>query len=87
VVKGKVGIYLKKLGTGFLITRFITSVASPFSSEKKADEIQEFFSTRMQPSIERTVNQTIEQVQIRAQWVKHVQQQDGLVELLRKLAD
>jgi macrodomain Ter protein organizer (MatP/YcbG family) len=55
-----VGIYLeKKLGSGFLITRFITYVASLFSSEKKADEIQEFFSTRMQPSIERTVNQTI----------------------------
>lgn len=76
----------KNWGSGILTARFIAAVASPFSSEKKADEIQEFFSTRLQPSIERTVNQSIEQVRIRAQWVKHVQQQNGLVELQKELA-
>nr|ADE77276.1 unknown [Picea sitchensis] len=75
----------KKWGSGILTARSITAVASPFSSEKKADEIQEFFSTRLQPSIERTVNQSIEQIRIRAHCVKHVQQQNGLVELLQFL--
>eukprot|EP00253_Pinus_taeda_P017463 PITA_17463 len=85
-LKEKWDFIWKNWGSGSLVTRFINSVVSKFSSEEKADEIKEFFSTRMQPSIERTVNQSIEQVRISAQWVKHVQQQDGLVELLQELA-
>eukprot|EP00253_Pinus_taeda_P000536 PITA_00536 len=85
-LKEKWDFIWKNWGSGFLVTRFINSVVSKFSSEEKADEIKEFFSTRMQPSIERTVNQSIERVRISAQWVKHVQQQDGLVELLQELA-
>jgi len=85
-LKEKWDFIWKNWGSGFLVTRFINSIVSTFSSEEKADEIKEFFSTRMQPSIERTVNQSIERVRISAQWVKHVQQQEGLVELLQELA-
>eukprot|EP00252_Welwitschia_mirabilis_P026272 TRINITY_DN853_c0_g2_i2.p1 TRINITY_DN853_c0_g2~~TRINITY_DN853_c0_g2_i2.p1 ORF type:complete len:876 (-),score=167.86 TRINITY_DN853_c0_g2_i2:460-3087(-) len=76
----------KSWGSGFLITRFISAVASLFSSDDKANEIQAFFSTRMQPSIERTVNQSIERICIKSQWVKNIKQEKGLDELIKGLA-
>eukprot|EP01018_Ginkgo_biloba_P004327 Gb_22901 [translate_table: standard] len=76
----------KNWGSGVLISRFISAAASPFSSAETADEIEVFFSTRMQPSIKRTVNQSIEQIRINAQWVKHLQQEKGLADLLQELA-
>uniref|UniRef100_A0A0D6QRK3 Aminopeptidase n=1 Tax=Araucaria cunninghamii TaxID=56994 RepID=A0A0D6QRK3_ARACU len=85
-LKEKWGFIQKNWGSGFLITRFISAVVSLFTSEGKADEIQSFFSIRMTPSIERTVNQSIERVRINAEWVKHVQQENGLLELLQELA-
>uniref|UniRef100_A0A0C9QQX2 Aminopeptidase n=1 Tax=Wollemia nobilis TaxID=56998 RepID=A0A0C9QQX2_9CONI len=85
-LKEKWDFIQKNWGSGFLISRFISTVVSPFTSEGKADEIEAFFSTRLTPSIERTVNQSIERVRINAEWVKHVQQENGLLELLQELA-
>ncbi|KAH9297886.1 hypothetical protein KI387_029568 [Taxus chinensis] len=78
-------LILKNWGSGHLITRFVSAV-SRFASDEKADEIQEFFSARMLPFIERTVSQSIERVRINAKWVKNTRQEKGLAEILQELA-
>ncbi|XP_057851745.1 aminopeptidase M1 [Cryptomeria japonica] len=76
----------KRWGSGFMITRFVSSSVSGFTTEEKADEIQAYFSTRKIPSIERTVSQSIERLRINAQWVKNVRQEKGLEDILQELA-
>ncbi|XP_075638807.1 aminopeptidase M1-like isoform X1 [Castanea sativa] len=60
----------KTWGSGYLITRFINSIVSPFASLEKAEEIQEFFASRTNSKIARTLKQSIERVHINAYWVQ-----------------
>lgn len=76
----------KNWGEGFLITGFISAATAQFSSDEKAEEIDSFFVTHGNPSIERTVSQSVERVRINAQWVKHVREEDGLQEFIRELS-
>ncbi|CAA6672775.1 unnamed protein product [Spirodela intermedia] len=75
----------KTWGSGFLIGRFISSIVSPFSSEEKAEEVSEFFSTRSRPNIARTLRQSIERVRINSNWVQHVRLDDSLPPLINAL--
>ncbi|KAL5559483.1 hypothetical protein UlMin_035694 [Ulmus minor] len=59
-------------GSGFLLRRFITSIVTPFASFEKAKEIEEFFASRSNPSMYRTLKQSIEQVHINAKWAQSV---------------
>ncbi|KAF3775501.1 Aminopeptidase M1 [Nymphaea thermarum] len=74
-------------GSGFLITRFVSAVASQFSSHEKALEVEEFFASRTKPSIARTVKQSIERIRVDAQWVKSVQEEQLLDALISELAN
>ncbi|KAK4580847.1 hypothetical protein RGQ29_024481 [Quercus rubra] len=56
----------KTWGSGYLITHFINSIVSPFASLEKAEEIQEFFASRTNSKIARTLKQSIERVHINA---------------------
>ncbi|EYU20325.1 hypothetical protein ABFS82_01G010500 [Erythranthe guttata] len=76
----------KTYGAGFLVTRFISAVVSPFSSYEKAEEVQQFFATRMKPYIARTLKQSIERVHINAAWVKSIQSEKHLAEAVQELA-
>ncbi|KAJ4952677.1 hypothetical protein NE237_029509 [Protea cynaroides] len=76
----------KTWGSGFLITRFVSAIVSPFSTEDKAKEIQEFFASRMKPSIARTLKQSLERVHINAKWVQSIRSEDSLAELVKELA-
>ncbi|XP_042488485.1 aminopeptidase M1 [Macadamia integrifolia] len=76
----------KTWGSGFLITRFISSIVSPFSSEDKANEIQEYFASRSKPAIARTLKQSLERVHIHAKWVQSIRSEDSLAELVKELA-
>ncbi|KAK4412654.1 Aminopeptidase M1 [Sesamum alatum] len=76
----------KTYGAGFLITRFISAVVSPFSSYEKAEEVEEFFASRMKPYIARTLKQSIERVHINAAWVKSIQSEKHLAEAVKELA-
>ncbi|XVF48711.1 hypothetical protein PTKIN_Ptkin03bG0211400 [Pterospermum kingtungense] len=73
-------------GSGFLVTRFVSSVVSPFASAEKVKEVKEFFADRTKPSIARTLKQSIEQVQINAKWVQSIQNEKDLPPTLKKLA-
>nr|POE71728.1 aminopeptidase m1 [Quercus suber] len=60
----------KTWGSGYLITHFINSIVSPFASFEKAEEIQEFFASRTNSKIARTLKQSIERVHINAYWAQ-----------------
>nr|POE71726.1 aminopeptidase m1 [Quercus suber] len=60
----------KTWGSGCLITHFINSIVSPFASLEKAEEIQEFFASRTNSKIAKTLKQSIERVHINAYWVE-----------------
>ncbi|XP_050216793.1 aminopeptidase M1 [Mercurialis annua] len=76
----------KTWGSGFLITRFVSAVVSPFASSDKAAEISEFFATRSVSSIARTLKQSLERVSINAKWVESIQNEKHLAEVVSELA-
>ncbi|XWS16195.1 hypothetical protein CRYUN_Cryun34aG0064300 [Craigia yunnanensis] len=58
-----------------------------FCSNEKADEIEEFFVSRMRPSFAMNLKRSIEQVRIKARWVESIkQEQQSLQDLLKRLA-
>ncbi|XP_024545712.1 aminopeptidase M1 isoform X1 [Selaginella moellendorffii] len=71
--------------SGFLISRFVTTTTS-FSSQEKADEIEEFFRQHGMLAIERTVSQCVERVRINARWVEFIREEEGFKELISELA-
>lgn len=73
-------------GSGFLITRFVSAIVSPFSSFEKAKEIEEFFESRKKPSIARTLKQSLERVRINANWVQSIQNEKHFAEAVEELA-
>nr|XP_043619415.1 aminopeptidase M1 [Erigeron canadensis] len=73
-------------GRGFLITRFVSSIVSPFSSYEKVKEVEEFFATRTKSSIARTLKQSIERVQINAKWVESIRNETNLADCVQELA-
>ncbi|CAI9093745.1 OLC1v1029306C1 [Oldenlandia corymbosa var. corymbosa] len=77
---------VKTYGAGFLVTRFIGSVVSPFSTYEKATEVEEFFASRMKPFIARTLKQSIERVHINAKWVESIQKEKELADVVKELA-
>ncbi|XP_058086693.1 aminopeptidase M1-like isoform X1 [Magnolia sinica] len=77
---------LKTWGSGFLITSFISAIVSPFCSNEKADEVEDFFASRMKPSMARTLKQTIERVRINAKWVQSIKNEKCLGEVIKELA-
>lgn len=76
----------KTFGSGFLLTRFVSATVSPFSSYEKAKEVEEFFASRIKPYIARTLKQSIERVNINANWVRSIQKEKNLAEAVTELA-
>ncbi|XP_024180659.1 aminopeptidase M1 isoform X2 [Rosa chinensis] len=79
-------LILTKYGAGLLLTRFVRDVVTPFCSNEKADEVEEFFASRLHPSIAMTLKQSIEHVRIKARWVQSARQEQSLQELVKELA-
>ncbi|PAN35146.1 hypothetical protein PAHAL_6G184800 [Panicum hallii] len=63
---------LKTWTTSELISDFIDSIISPFTSEEKASEVSEFFADRINPSFERVLKQSLERVCISARWIETI---------------
>lgn len=66
-----------------------TELALPlyqFSSDEKAKEIEAFFSTRIKPSISRTLKQSLERVGNNARWINYIKNDKELGEVVRELA-
>ncbi|XP_068647529.1 aminopeptidase M1-like [Aristolochia californica] len=73
-------------GSGMLLTQFISSIVTPFSSDEKAEEISAFFSSQVMPSITMTLKQSIEQVRINAKWVCNIRNEHSLEKVVKALA-
>ncbi|KAF4367053.1 hypothetical protein G4B88_016765 [Cannabis sativa] len=73
-------------GSGFLLTRFVSAIVSPFASLEKVKEVEEFFATRSKPAIARTLKQSIERVKINAKWVESIHAEKNLADAVTELA-
>ncbi|XP_021819428.1 aminopeptidase M1-like isoform X2 [Prunus avium] len=76
----------KTWGSGYLIRSFLSAIVSPLASFEKVNEVDEFFKSHPNPSIMRTLKQSIEQVQINAKWVQSVQSEKHLADVVTELA-
>ncbi|XP_075924071.1 puromycin-sensitive aminopeptidase-like [Petromyzon marinus] len=54
---------------GFLLPRLIKMTTDNFASEKKANQVKEFFEKNPTPSAERTVQQSCENILLNAAWL------------------
>ncbi|WOL09046.1 hypothetical protein Cni_G17799 [Canna indica] len=78
--------YISKIwGSGPLIKRFVDHIVSPFSSEERADEIEQFFASRVNPSFSRTLKQSIECVRNNAKWAKSISSDQSLGDIMAEL--
>ncbi|KAJ3692007.1 hypothetical protein LUZ60_012357 [Juncus effusus] len=75
----------KTYGSGFLITRFISYIVSLFSSDEKANEVEEFFASRTKPFIARTIKQSVEKIRINANWARNIKSDKSLGDVLNEL--
>lgn len=66
---------------------FLSAVShAQFASYEKVREVEEFFSSRCKPYIARTLRQSIERVQINANWVESIRNEGHLAEAVKELA-
>lgn len=72
----------------FLTRAFLTCtvILFQFSSEEKAKEAEEFFASRVTPSISRTLKQSIERVGINTKWVQSIKSEGSLAAVVKELA-
>jgi hypothetical protein len=64
----------------------VNVVVWQFCSNEKADEIEEFFASRMHPAFGMNLKRSIEQVRIKARWVENIKREQSLQDLLKRLA-
>jgi len=57
-----------KFAGQFLLSRLVTTSCSVFASDKRADEVEKFFSDKKVASAERAVKQAIESIRSNAGW-------------------
>nr|CAD1829862.1 unnamed protein product [Ananas comosus var. bracteatus] len=69
----------------FLISRFVSAIVSPFKSSEKAVEVEEFFASRVKPSFERELKQSLERVRINAKWVESIRGEQSLADAVKEL--
>ncbi|KAL6996293.1 hypothetical protein U1Q18_006426 [Sarracenia purpurea var. burkii] len=79
-------LVLEKCGADMLLHRFIRNIVTPFSSDEMADEVEVFFASHETASFAMNLKQSIEQVRIKARWVKNIKQEESLEELVKGLA-
>jgi puromycin-sensitive aminopeptidase len=68
-----------------LISDFINSIVSPFTSEAKAAEVSEFFAGRIKPSFERSLKQSLERVRISARLIESIRSEPSLGQTVHEL--
>ncbi|KAI4312734.1 hypothetical protein MLD38_037532 [Melastoma candidum] len=78
---------VKKYGTGVLFSHFIIDIISPFSSNEKANEIEAFFTTRLDPSFAMNLEQSLEKVRVKARWFESIRHEESLPHLVKQLLE
>ncbi|XP_071711072.1 aminopeptidase M1-like [Rutidosis leptorrhynchoides] len=75
---------IKRWGQGMVFHHFIRDIVTPFSSHEMAEEVKEFFNSRVTPSFARNLKQSIEQIRIKANWVDKIRQEESLIPKLAR---
>lgn len=65
---------------------FFCFLLAQFTSLEKAKEVEEFFDSHPMPAIVRTLKQSLERVNINANWVQSVKNEKGLADVIKELA-
>ncbi|XP_071679331.1 aminopeptidase M1-B isoform X2 [Lolium perenne] len=76
---------LKTWPSSQLVSMFVNYIVSPFTSEEKAAEVSEFFATRVKPSFERALKQSLERVRISARWIESIKREPNLARTVHQL--
>ncbi|KAI3902393.1 hypothetical protein MKW92_009140 [Papaver armeniacum] len=74
---------LKTYGPGFILTRYISRIVSQLSSPEKAAEVEEFFATRTKPCFVRALQQSLECIDINANWVRSIWEEKSFEEVVK----
>nr|KAJ0208994.1 hypothetical protein LSAT_V11C400194410 [Lactuca sativa] len=77
-------VIVKRWGQGMVFHHFIRDIVTPFSSNEKAEEVEEFFGSRVSPSFSRNLKQSIEQIRIKAKWIEKVRKEESLIPKLAR---
>ncbi|KAI7735793.1 hypothetical protein M8C21_000555, partial [Ambrosia artemisiifolia] len=75
---------VKRCGQGMVFHRYIRDIVTPFSSHEMAEEVEEFFSSRVTPSFARILKQSIEKIRIKARWIEKIRQEESLIPKLTR---
>jgi len=69
-----------------IIPFFLCFLLVQFASLEKAKEVEEFFANHPMPAIARTLKQSLERVNINANWVQSAQNEKSLADAVKELA-
>ncbi|XP_041473760.1 puromycin-sensitive aminopeptidase-like [Lytechinus variegatus] len=59
----------ERFSGGFLLARLVQSCTEGFTTEERAVEVQAFFEAHPAPAAERTVQQSLENIRLKAKWL------------------
>uniref|UniRef100_A0A0E0IBI7 Aminopeptidase n=1 Tax=Oryza nivara TaxID=4536 RepID=A0A0E0IBI7_ORYNI len=76
---------LKTWPSSSLISDFVKSTVSRFTTEEKAAEVSEFFAGKTKPSFERALKQSLERVRISARWIESIRSEPNLAQTVNEL--
>lgn len=66
--QNKFDFFFKRYSNGPLMSRLITFTTDSFTTEERAQEVHNFFSTN-KTELERTINQSIETIRLNSAWL------------------
>ncbi|XP_073014330.1 aminopeptidase M1-B-like [Typha latifolia] len=75
----------KTWASSSLISSFVHAIVSLFTSDEKAEEIEEFFASRVKPSFERALKQSLEEVRNKARWIRSIRNDRSLEDVVKEL--
>uniref|UniRef100_A0A0E0LUN5 Aminopeptidase n=1 Tax=Oryza punctata TaxID=4537 RepID=A0A0E0LUN5_ORYPU len=78
-------LVLKTWPSSSLISDFVKSTVSRFTTEEKAAEVSEFFAGKIKPSFERALKQSLERVRISARWIESIRSEPNLAQTVDEL--
>ncbi|KVI05923.1 protein of unknown function DUF3358 [Cynara cardunculus var. scolymus] len=70
---------IKRWGQGMVFHHFIRDIVTPFSTDEMAEEVEEFFRSRVTPAFVRNLKQSIEQIRIKAKWIEKVKKEESVI--------
>ncbi|KAK0594752.1 hypothetical protein LWI29_000125 [Acer saccharum] len=72
----------KKYGSGMLLHYFVREIVTPLSSNEKAEEVEAFFGSHVNPAVDKILKQSIERIRIKARWIQSIKQEQSLPDLV-----